>query len=210
MTDYNYKIEKHLFPLIENFQKPNILEFGVQNGRSTKRFLEICKKNKGCLTSIDVADCSNLFIDKNWNFIQSRDDDFEYLEKKIPKKFHIIFLDSLHEANHVEKILYYYYPKLIVGGYFFIDDISPIPYLKDKKRNSFYCEINNTETNEIILEIYNNNADLFDLSFSYISSGLAIIKKNKKTNLKKKQPIRSRKFTIKNLLRNIWKLIKET
>jgi predicted O-methyltransferase YrrM len=209
MTDYSYKIEKHLFPLIENFQKPNILEFGVQNGRSTKKFLEICKKNKGFLTSIDIADCSHLFIDKNWTFIRSRDDDFEYLEKKIPKKFDIIFLDSLHEANHVEKILYYYYSKLNVGGYFFIDDISQIPYLKDKERNSFYCEINNTETNQRILEIYNNNTDLFDLSFSYISSGLAIIKKNKEKNLKRKKALLSRKFTIKNLLRNIWKLIKE-
>ena len=96
MTDYNYKIEKHLFPLIKNFQKPNILEFGVQNGRSTKRFLEICRKKKGHLTSIDITDCSKLFIDKNWTFIQSRDDDFEYLEKRIPKKFDVIFLDSLH------------------------------------------------------------------------------------------------------------------
>ena len=92
MTDYNYKIEKHLFPLIENFLKPNILEFGVQNGRSTKKFLEICKKNKRSLASIDIADCSHLFIDKNWNFIQSRDDDFEYLDKRIPKKFDIILV----------------------------------------------------------------------------------------------------------------------
>jgi predicted O-methyltransferase YrrM len=209
MTDYNYKIEKHLFPLIKNFQKPNILEFGVQNGRSTKRFLEICRKKKGHLTSIDITDCSKLFIDKNWTFIQSRDDDFEYLEKRIPKKFDVIFLDSLHEANHVEKIFYYYYPKLNVDGYFFIDDISPIPYLKDKRRNSFYCEINNRETNKRILEIFNNNTDLFDLNFSYISSGLAIIKKNKKSNLKKKKSILSREFTVKNFFRNTWKLIKK-
>jgi hypothetical protein len=68
--------------------------------------------------------------------------------------------------------------------FFFIDDISPLPYLKNSKRNSFYCEINNIETKNRILEIYNNNKDLFDLSFSYISSGLAIIKKNKKKKIK--------------------------
>jgi predicted O-methyltransferase YrrM len=209
MTDYNYKIEKYLFPLIENFEKPNILEFGVQNGRSTKRFLEICKRKKGHLTSVDIDDCSKLFKNKNWTFVKSRDDNFSYLEKKIPKKLDIVFLDSLHEASHVEKILYYYYPKLTVGGFFFIDDISPLPYLKNKKRNSFYCEINNRETSERILEIYNSNSDLFDLSFSYTSSGLAIIKKNKKLSLKKTKPIISRKYTVKNFLRNAWKLIKK-
>ena len=96
-----------------------------------------------------------------------------------------------------------------MGGFFFIDDISPLPYLKNKKRNSFYCEINNRETSERILEIYNSNSDLFDLSFSYTSSGLAIIKKNKKLSLKKTKPIISRKYTVKNFLRNAWKLIKK-
>ena len=38
--------------------------------------------------------------------------------------------------------------------------------------------INNKETYNRILDIYNNNSDLFDLNFSFKSSGLAIIKKN--------------------------------
>ena len=31
------------------------------------------------------------------------DDNFDFLENQLPKKFDIIYLDSLHEAKHVEK-----------------------------------------------------------------------------------------------------------
>ena len=64
-------------------------------------------------------------------FIQSRDDNFDYLENKLPKKFDVIYLDSLHEADHVEKILYYYFDKLKIGGLFFIDDTSWLPYIEN-------------------------------------------------------------------------------
>ena len=44
MNDYNYKLENSLFPIVENINNPIILELGVQKGRSTKKFLEICEK----------------------------------------------------------------------------------------------------------------------------------------------------------------------
>lgn len=209
MPNYNYKIEQHLFPIIENFKNPTIVEFGVENGRSTKKFLKICDRNDGRLISVDIKDCSKVSRNKKWTFIQSRDDNFMLLNKILPKKVDVFFLDSLHEADHVEKIFFQYYDRLNVGGFFFIDDISPLPYLKNSKRNSFYCEINNIETKNRILEIYNNNKDLFDLSFSYISSGLAIIKKNKKKKLNNKSKIISRTCSIKNFLRVIWKFIRK-
>ena len=56
------------------------------------------------------------FNDSNWTFIQSRDDNFDYLENK-HQKFDVIYLDSLHEADHVEKILYYYFDKLKIVFY---------------------------------------------------------------------------------------------
>lgn len=209
MHNYNYKIDTHLFPLIRNLKKPIILEFGVQNGRSTKKFLKICDKNNGKLFSIDVNDCSNISKNSKWTFFKSRDDNFEYLKNKIPKKIDIIFLDTLHEAAHVEKIFYYYYNRLKVDGYFFIDDTSFLPYLQDQKRNSFYCEINNSETYTRILEIYLNNSEFFDLSFSYIASGLAIIRKKKMDKLKKRTEMRTRKNSLKNIIRLIWNALKK-
>ena len=209
MDDYSYKLDNFLFPLISNIKKPKILEFGVENGRSTLKFLELCHNNDGNLFSVDVVDCSKITNDSRWFFLQTRDDNFDLIKSKIPSQIDIIYLDSIHEALHVEKIFYEYYKLLKVGGFFFIDDISHIPYLKEKKRNNFYCEINNRETYSKILNIYNNNSDLFDLSFAFKSSGLAIIKKNSYEDLRKEKKIKSRENSIKNFIRLLWKNLKK-
>ena len=177
MDQYNFKLNNYLFPLISNIDKPNILELGVQRGRSTVKFLEICDKNDGYLFSVDIDDCSNVTKNKRWKFIKSRDDNFSLIKTNIPKKLDIIFIDTLHEAKHVKKIIYNYYNLLNVGGYIFIDDISHLPYINNEK-SSFYCEINNKETFYELLNIYYNNQNCFELNFSFKSSGLAIIKKS--------------------------------
>ena len=79
---------------------------------------------------------------------------FDFLKNKIPEKFDIIFLDTLHEAQHVKKIFCYYYKFLKTNGFFFIDDTSWLPYVKNNYRDRFYAEINNQETFKILLEIY--------------------------------------------------------
>ena len=204
MSDYDYKIEVFLENQIQKISNPNILEFGVREGRSTKIFLDLCKKKNGKLFSVDVDDYSNLFNDENWTFFKTRDDNFEFLKDRLPKKFDVIYLDSLHEANHVEKIFYYYYDFLKVGGHFYIDDISWLPYLKSNLRNNFYCEINNKETFERLIEIYNNNINNFDIFFTFISSGMCrIVKKNDQLNVHKK--IATREKSIKNIFRKILK-----
>jgi len=204
MSDYSYKIKNFMLDQICELEHPNILEFGVKEGRSTKLFLDICKSKNGKLTSIDVDDYSKLFDDTNWNFIQSRDDNFDFLENKLLKEIDVIYLDSLHEANHVEKIFNYYFKFLKISGHFYIDDISWLPYLKNKERDNFYCEINNKETFERLLSIYQNNNENFDIFFTFISSGMCRIVK-KKNELNKSTPIRTRENSFKNLLRNISK-----
>lgn len=207
MSDYLHKIDTFLKKDLYKINNPQIVEFGVREGRSTNLFLDLCDKNNGKLFSVDIEDYSNLFKNKNWKFIKSRDDNFEYLEKLLPKEIDIIYLDSLHEANHVEKIFYYYYSKLKINGYFFIDDISWVPYLQGEERNNFYCEINNKETFERILSIYLSNQNNFDLEFSFISSGMCKIKK-KSDKLNFKKELKYRSNSIKNYLRKILKIIK--
>ena len=209
MDEYTYKLDNFLFPLISDVKKPKILEFGVENGRSTFKFLDLCNKNDGYLYSFDVKDCSNVAKDPRWFFLQTRDDNFELVKSCLPPQLDVIYLDSIHEDHHVEKIFYEYYKVLKNGGYFFIDDISHLPYLKNQKRNNFYCEINNRETYNKIIEIYNNNSDLFDLSFSFKSSGLAIIKKNSDNALREAKKIKSRKNSFKNIIRLLWKNLKK-
>ena len=207
MSDYQYKISTFLKKDLSKINNPQIVEFGVREGRSTKLFLDLCDQNNGKLFSVDIDDYSNLFTNKNRKFIKARDDDFDFLENILPKEIDIIYLDSLHEADHVEKIFYHYFPKLKINGYFFIDDISWIPYLKTEERNNFYCEINNKETFEKILNIYLSNHNNFDLEFSFISSGMCkIIKRNNCLNSQKKLIYRSN--SIKNYLRKIIKLFK--
>ena len=60
MNDFDYKLDHSLIPMIRKINKPLILELGVQKGRSTKKFLDICEKNNGKLISVDIDDCSNV------------------------------------------------------------------------------------------------------------------------------------------------------
>ena len=206
-NNYYRKLNNFMLDEIKNIKNIKILEFGVRKGISTKMFLNICKKNNGKLYSIDVEDCSNISKDKNWTFIHCRDDNYGKIEKIIPEQFDLIYLDSFHEPNHVEKIIYHYYPKLKKNGLYIIDDICWIPYVKNNYRDDFGCELANFETHSRILEIYYQNTNNFDLDFTFVGSGLAKITKISDKKLKKSARIPSRYFTIKNLIKKIIKKI---
>lgn len=209
MDEYSLKLDKFLMPLISNISNPIILELGVENGRSTKKFLQICKKNNGKLFSVDTQDCSKISDDPNWNFFKTRDDNFEFVKSKLSDKIDVLYVDSLHEAEHVKNLIYGYYPILKKEGYIFVDDISHLPYLQNKPRNNFYCEINNKETFDILLSIYSKNIENFELNFSFMSSGLAIIKKLNNNNLSTFENLNERSWKFKNILRKLWRKIKK-
>ena len=121
---------------LNDFDRPKILEFGVsEKALSTSIFLEMCEKKDGYLYSIDVTDYSYHFKSNRWKFLKCRDDNYELIEKKIPSEIDIIYLDTIHTAKHVEKILYHYFDKLRIGGVFVIDDTSLLPYLKTREKN---------------------------------------------------------------------------
>ena len=209
MNDFIYKLDTNLIPKISEIKNIKILELGVENGRSTKKFLELCEKNGGKLYSVDKENCSKISSSPNWKFIQSMDDNFDLIKNNITSPLDVIFIDTTHEADHVEKIIYGYYDILKINGYLFIDDVSHLPYIKSSNRENFYCEINNKETFYRILEIYHSNINNFDLEFSFISSGLAIIKKKTDIGLFPKAKIFSKESSLKNILRKIWKSTKK-
>ena len=80
-------------------------------------------KKGGKLYSVDIDDCSKISKNKKWKFIQSRDDNFSFIGKNIPKKVDVIFLDSLHEVNHVTKMINHYYKILNKNGFFFVFEV---------------------------------------------------------------------------------------
>jgi predicted O-methyltransferase YrrM len=181
----------------------NILEFGVHAGISTKLFLQIIKNNKGKLISIDTVDYKSSFDDKNWLFLNCRDDNFKYINKFIKQKFDLIYLDTQHNEKHIKNIFNLYFDQLKVGGIFLVDDIFWLPYTKGSYRDNFHIEINNRESFSGIMDIYNSNLDKVELILSPKHTGMAkfIKLKNKKLNHFKK--IINRQFSFKNYIRNL-------
>jgi len=203
MNEYDKKLKDFFMEELKSVKAPKIVEFGVRRGISTKMFIDICEKNNGFLHSVDCDDFTNVSDSRYWKFHLTRDDNFDYLDQEIPDGIDLFYLDSFHNANHIEKIIYHYYPKLKLNGQFIIDDVSWIPYLKDAKRNSFNCERNNNETFERIMEINYGNSRNLELYFSFIGSGLAKIIKRSNDNLFAPKKIKTRKFSIKNFFRKI-------
>ena len=200
--NYLKKLRDATHDYLNELNKPTILEFGVRHGYSTKLFLDYCEKNQGKLYSVDIDDCSHVSNSSHWDFIQSRDDNFEFLLTKLPKEFDLIFIDSYHNAEHVKKIFYYYYSFLKKNGLMLIDDINWIIYSKHKIKDNFNSEINNNELFFTLLEILNNNSENINIKFDFRGSGLAQILKIE-NNINPPKKIISRKLSIKNIIRKL-------
>lgn len=203
------KFFNFIYDDISNINEPNILEFGVRRGCSTALFLDVCNKKKGYLFSIDINDYSYKFNDKRWKFIRSKDNDLHYIETKIPRQFDIIFLDTIHKAEHVNNIFYKYYDKLKIGGFFIIDDTSWLPYISTAKHDHFFREVNNKETFLKLLDIYSNNTGKFYLDFNFCDTGAAKITKINDEKLNVAYKLKSREFSIKNLIRRAFYKLKK-
>ena len=209
--DQNYQNKIYNFILENEKHKRNIyiLEFGVREGRSTKMFLELCAKNNGKLISVDIDNYSNLFQDINWNFIHCRDDDYKQVSSFFSKKFDIILIDSLHEPNHVQKLIYTYWKHLNVNCSMYIDDISWLPYVKHSWRDHKYTENINRDTFYKILEIQLSNYDNIKLSFTFDGSGMCRMIKQNDKDLNNPKLIKPRQYLIKKFLKKIILLFKK-
>jgi len=190
-------IKEHILAI----NKINILELGVRKGNSTKMFLDVCERNDGYLTSIDIEDCSKVVNNKRWNFIHSSDSNFDYVNKFISNsKFDVLFIDSLHEPNHVRKVFYHYFNFLKLNGIIFLDDVVWLPYTKNAVRDNDFVEIINRLTFEKLIEIYNANVSNLTLNIDFTGSGLAILKKIG-SDLNTEKKIKNRLFSIKNIIK---------
>ena len=204
-ADFLYKPKlEYIKKFAKKIKKLNILEFGVMHGRSTKMFLELCDELDGTLTSVDIHDHKDLFNHPKWNFIQSRDDNFDLLNKIHNKNFDIIYIDSLHEPNHIKKILYFYYKFLKVNGRVFMDDINWLPYVKNSFKESEYSEVINRKTFSKLLEVYFSNFENIQIEFNFNGTGNANILKLNDNNLIEPKKIKNRLFGLRNLLREIF------
>ena len=100
--------------------------------------MELCEKNQGELISIDTNAKSKNFNSKKWTFINTRDDNFPEIEKFIKnKKFDVIYLDTIHKADHVEKILFHYFKYLKKMDYFSSTILLYYHIFKSRKKQFF-------------------------------------------------------------------------
>tara|TARA_B110001452_G_C15139094_1_gene396653 strand:- start:13 stop:675 length:663 start_codon:yes stop_codon:yes gene_type:complete len=178
-----------------------ILELGVRKGISTSLFLKLCEENNGKLISVDVEDCGHLYKNDRWNFIHTRDDNFEKIDSEILKMggLDVVYIDSFHEPLHIKKIFYHYYKLLNKGGLIFIDDICWLPYAKFSSRESRGMHEANYQTFKKLLEIKFNNKEKLNLEFSFDNSGTA--KMTKKSDFELNEPKKVKKvFSFKSTL----------
>ena len=206
MKHHNVLNSKHEFlkKKLENFKNIQILELGVAEGHSTKIFLELCDINDGNLISVDIIDCSKVSNNERWEFIKASDDEFDLINPKIKKPLDLLYIDSLHEPNHVKKVFFNYYKFLKIGGICIIDDISWLPYVVDKKKENSYVARTNYNIFNKILEIFNSNVEHFSLEFFFIGSGYAIITKKKNFKLSEEKKINFQRKTFKNFIKNFY------
>ena len=198
----NLKRLKVIKEIISERKNLRILELGVFYGVSTKMFLK--SPNVKNLISVDIYDSSKVSRSKKWKFLKTRDDNFKYINKFLKKKIDIVFIDSLHEPEHIEKLIYFYYKKIKVGGKILIDDVSWLQHVKSAPFDNEFTEIINRLTFKKIIEIYFTNQDNFNLKIDFSDSGLAIITKIRdKLNVSKK--IKDRSFSFKNILKQFYR-----
>ena len=77
--------------------------------------------------------------------------------------------------------------------------------MKNAEKNRFYNEVNNYETFQKLLEIYNSNRDNLSVEFTFEGTGMCKIKKLKSETLKPPKKINHRQNSVKNILRKILK-----
>ena len=196
------KLKNFLDDDLKKIKKPQVLEFGVREGISTYYFLKEIKVKK--LISVDINDCSGVIKDKNWTFLKSRDDNQKFINSYLKNRIDVIYLDTIHTAIHVEKIIYLYFSKIKKGGYFLIDDTFWLPYCKNQTLDKFWIEINNRETFKTICEIYNANQDKMNVYFSLETSGICKIKKISDKRLCPPKKIFNREYSIKNYIKKLF------
>jgi hypothetical protein len=117
---------------------------------------------------------------KRWYFIQSDSTDVDNILSKAPflkKGIDILYIDSYHTREHVEKELALWYPYMNSKSWIFFDDIDSNPYRKGNVKDSYTAEVNLDEIHEFVKSFFYANEDSLYLNMQYGSTGLACLYK---------------------------------
>ena len=191
---------------VASLKSPTILELGVQSGRSTKLFLNALQDgDDGALVSVDIDDCSSVASSPKWTFVRSNSADTRHILREAPilsEGIDILFIDSLHTTEHVQKELYGFFPYVKNGGSIFFDDVDSAPYCEGGEMDSYYVELENRRILSFLNAVFEANMDCLDLTIYRGWTGLARLDKRSElmSALAPPKALKTRKN------RKIWKI----
>lgn len=158
-----------------------VLELGVDRGQSTKIFLNaVDGKPSSRLVSVDIRDCSSVSDSDKWTFVQEDSANIAEIVKAAPvleAGIDIIYIDSLHTAEHVRQEIFGWFPYLNKGGVMFFDDVDSGPYLLGQRKDSLGTELANRKIFELIEAVFRANMENCNLALVFGSTGLARVDK---------------------------------
>jgi predicted O-methyltransferase YrrM len=183
--------------LLENIDKPLVVECGTAAGLSNCLLLSMTEKKRGKMVSLDIQDFHDTAESPVWTFIQTDDTDLEYIQEKAPEiknGVDLLHIDSLHSYEHVCKQLMNWYPYVKEGGHITFHDVDPVccSPIGFKPSPSTYQDIAG-DLKAVKEFFYANRDDLF-LEIHYGATGMAVMKKLSPLGTKPNAPIKIPSF----------------
>lgn len=117
----------YLHALVKVLGAQNVLELGTCEGGSAL-FMMLALPEGGKLTTVDVGgmepwQLAPFFGDARLRRVLGDDLDLSIYGDDPPRDVDLLFVDTLHEYNHVRRELDLYQPRLSAGGVLVMDDI---------------------------------------------------------------------------------------
>lgn len=173
-----FDIWKRMQEFVFEIKPKLILELGTNSGFSTRIFLEaLMQTGRGHLVTVDINESKlkDSQMEKYKGYFTSIQCDSLDLNVE-NKEIDILYIDSLHEYQHVLKELELYVPKVRKGGKVLLHDVSK-PDNEAKPENQIpRIESNNTESkkiNKAINEFLTKNKYRYEVILGH--SGLGVI-----------------------------------
>lgn len=156
------------------------LELGTDRGQASNAILAACAETGGRLVSVDVRDCAGAASGPHWSFVQASSLDRAAILAAAPflaEGIDLLYVDSLHTAEHVEREIRTWFDLVRQGGDIFFDDVDSAPYLAGRRKDNAKMEIANRRIRALIEHVFQSNLDRTELALFLGSTGLARLRK---------------------------------
>ena len=165
---------------VSQVEAPVVLECGVDKGWSAGVLAHAVERNGGRLISLDIRDCSDAIESECWTFLQIDDTEQKRILQEAPilkAGIDFIFIDSLHFARHVRRLIELWYPLVRKGGWIAFHDVDPGPYMRGQRKDYVENEIVWRSIWQVVLDFFYANEDDLLLEYHLGDMGLAIMQK---------------------------------